>query len=577
MPEAQFKTIVEALRFRAATIAQDPVFIYLRDGQSDEETLSFKGLDQRAIQIAAAIRQRVPEGARVLINHSPGLEYVASFFGCLYAQVVAVPVYPPRFNTKLDRLVTIAQSAGAKLALTSSSIHENLRAVIDSTPQLGGLVWLETDRLDPQTNASFLADPSADGLAVIQYTSGSTSDPKGVMLSHGNLVANLKCIDENFELSNTTRSVSWLPPYHDMGLIGGLLPPLWKGFPMVLMSPYAFVQKPIRWLKAMSKYGGTISGGPNFAFDLCVQRIRDEQKEDIDLSRWKLAFCGAEPIRKSVLEAFAKKFESWGFKEEAFYPCYGLAEGTLIATGGKISEKPILTTLDPKQLEREGIVAPPEVGQEKRARAVVGCGVAVPNHTTLIVDPVHSTVLPEGQVGEIWLSGPSIAQGYWDKPEDTKAIFKAQLAHQASGSYHLRTGDLGFMLNRELYVTGRRKDLLIIRGRNFYPQDIEYTASKSHVALSSATAAAFSIFQEEEEKLVLLQEADRAIADDELDNLITAIRRQVFEDHGLTPYAVSILKRNSLPLTSSGKIQRYLCRKLFLEGQLKERKRFLED
>ena len=572
MADPNFLTIVEALRFRAEHQPNAPAFIYLRDGQSEEEILTFQALDQRASEIAHVLKSKVPPGGRVLVNHSPGLEYVASFYGCLYAGAVAVPVYPPRFNPKLDRLVSITKSAQAEVALTSTSIHESLKGVLPETPGLQDLVWVETDGLKETGFAC--SKPKADSLALIQYTSGSTSDPKGVMLSHSNLVANLRCIAENFELTANTAPVFWLPPYHDMGLIGGLLPPVWMGFSMVLMSPYAFVQKPVRWLRAISKYRATISGGPNFAFDLCTQRIRDEQMEGLDLSTWDLAFCGAEPIRRNVLEAFAERFKPWGFRRDALYPCYGLAEATLMATGGKLSEPPIFKTIDPEKLERDGIV---EESVGEKSRTVTGCGISVKRHRVAIVDPARATELPEKTVGEIWLSGPSLAQGYWDKPEESKALFQAQLDGDRHGTKFLRTGDLGFMVGDEVFVTGRKKDLLIIRGRNFYPQDIEYTATQSHAALRSAMSAAFSILQQDEEKLVLLQEVDRTVSDDELDVLIAAIRRQVFEDHGLVPYAVSIIKRNSLPVTSSGKIQRYLCRKLFLDGQLKERKTFLES
>lgn len=572
----RLKSIAEVLQTRAEMQADRVPFTFLRGGEEEEAHLTFKELDHRARLIAHAIRAHVGEGSRVLINHSPGLDYVASLFGCFYARVVAVPVYPPRFNSKLDRLISISESAQAEVALTSASLLESMRSVIDHSPLLSKLTWVETDRLDDIKISDHFGDPDEEDLALIQYTSGSTSEPKGVMLSHANLMANVKCICEKFELSEKSSSVVWLPPYHDMGLIGGLMPPVWLGFPMVLMSPYSFVQKPARWLKAMSKYGGTVSGAPNFAYDLCTRKIREDQIEGIDLSKWNVAFCGAEPIRNSVLDAFAERFKPYGFQKEALYPCYGLAESTLIATGGEVAKEPIVKVLDPEKLEKDGIVES-LTPSEKRGRSVVGCGVPVGRHSVVIVDPELHVELPEGRVGEIWLSGPSIAKGYWKKPKETAETFQASLSGDTSGAQYLRTGDLGFLQDGELFVTGRKKDLLIIRGRNFYPQDIEFTASRSHKELASSNAAAFSVVLQEEEKLVLLQEADRTVPDTELDGIIGNIRRQVFEDHGVMPYAVSIVRRNGLPLTSSGKIQRFLCRKMFLEGSLKERRSFLEN
>lgn len=573
MARTDFQTIVEALQYRAVHQPDEDAYKFIHGGQDTDPRITFRELDLRARQIARILRQNVSVGERVLINHAPGLEYIAALFGCFYADVIAVPVYPPRFNAKLDRLVSIAQSAGARVALTSTSILENIRPVLESEHLLAGMTWIETDHMEQPTAEEFDPNPKPEDLALIQFTSGSTSDPKGVMLTHANLVANVKCICENFGVSQATRSVIWLPPYHDMGLIGGLLPTVWIGFPIVLMSPYSFVQKPARWLQAMSDFRGTISGGPNFAFDLCTRKIREDQMEGLDLSRWKLAFCGAEPIRASVLEAFAQKFKSVGFNKEAFYPCYGLAESTLIVTGGKISEPPVLATVDPVKLERHGVASKPAEGE--KARIVVGCGVSVKDHDVKIVAPESREKLSDGQIGEIWVAGPSVAQGYWGRA-DTDSIFKAKLEGQADETPHLRTGDLGFLLDGELFITGRKKDLLIIRGRNFYPQDIEYTASKSHENLNAMASAAFSVVQEEEEKLVVLQETDRNVPDDKLDDVIDSIRRQVSEEHGLMPYAVSLLKRNSLPLTSSGKIQRFRCRELFLEGALKERKRYEE-
>jgi acyl-CoA synthetase (AMP-forming)/AMP-acid ligase II len=574
-PFAKAQSLVEVMSLRAERTPEQVGYVFLKDGLNDETSLTYGQLDRKARQIAAYLRERIEPGSRVLINHAPGLDYICSYYGCLYASMVAVPVYPPRFNQKLDRLNSIVSSATPKAALTSKQIMDSLRTGIAESPLLGPLWWVETDSLAEESPLSETQLPRADALAFLQYTSGSTSEPKGVMLSHGNMMANLQVIQECFGLSTESRGLVWLPPYHDMGLIGGVLEPAYTGFPVVLMSPFTFLQRPYRWLQAASKYKVTTTGGPNFAYDLCVRRISDEQIAELDLSALEVTFCGAEPIRSEMIERFSARFAPCGFRAESFYPCYGLAEATLMVSGGTKLEKPVLETFDGDTLEHQGnaVVA----ADAKNVRRLVGCGKEAPNHKVRIVDPVTLVQCPDGKVGEIWFSGPSVAQGYWQRPEDTETHFRATIEGDPSGDVFLRTGDLGFLRHEQLYVTGRLKDLLIIHGRNLYPQDIELTVESSHASLKAGAGAAFAIVLESGERLVVVQELDRKSKEVDLDAVMQSIRNSVMEHHGVSPYAISIIEPNSIPLTSSGKIQRHAARKLFLGGELRERGRFIEN
>ncbi len=572
---AKAQSLVELMSLRAERTPEKVGYLFLKDGLNDESSLTYGQLDRKARQIAAHLRERIEPGSRVLINHAPGLDYICSYYGCLYASMVAVPVYPPRFNQKLDRLNSIVTSASPKAALTSKQIMDSLRAGIAESPLLGPLSWVETDALGEDAPVAETIFPRADALAFLQYTSGSTSEPKGVMLSHGNMMANLQVIQSCFGLGAESRGLVWLPPYHDMGLIGGVLEPAYTGFPVVLMSPFTFLQRPYRWLQAASKYKVTTTGGPNFAYDLCARRISDEQIAELDLSALEVTFCGAEPIRSEMIERFSARFASCGFRAESFYPCYGLAEATLMVSGGVKLELPVLQTFDGDTLEHQGNAVP--ATQAKNPRRLVGCGTEAPNHKVRIVDPVTLVQCAEGKVGEIWFSGPSVAQGYWQRPEDTETHFKAKIEGDASGDGFLRTGDLGFLRENQLYVTGRLKDLLIIHGRNLYPQDIELTVESSHTSLKAGAGAAFAVVLESGERLVVVQELDRKSKDVDLDAVIQSIRSSVMEHHGVSPYAISIIEPNSIPLTSSGKIQRHAARKLFLGGELRERGRFIEN
>jgi 8-amino-7-oxononanoate synthase/acyl carrier protein len=557
--------LVDLVQHRASHSANDRAFIYLVDGETEEIQLTYQELDRQARAIAARLQELGLVGQRALLLYPAGLDFVAAFFGCLYAGVVAVPAYPPRRNRLMTRIQAIADDAEAKIALTTFAVWERVQPVLDQTPDLTKIEWLCTDKLPAGIERQWQQpDVHGDTLAFLQYTSGSTGTPKGVVLTHANLMHNSASIAYAFEHTRSGSGVFWLPSYHDMGLIGGILQPLYIGQPNVLMSPMAFLQKPFRWLKAISRYRATIGGGPNFAYDLCVRKITPEQRAQLDLSSWNLAFNGAEPVRAETLDAFAKMFEPCGFRRTAFYPCYGMAEATLIVTGGFKAALPVVRTFDAEALENNQVVD--ALADEEGARELVGSGGKLLDQRIVIAHPELLTRVPGDQVGEIWVSGPSVAQGYWNRAEETERTFQAYLKDTGEGPF-LRTGDLGFMQDGELFITGRLKDLIIIRGRNHYPQDIEATAEKSHPRVRPGNGAAFACEIDGAERLILVQEVERG-QQDELDAVIEAIRRSVAGEYELNLDAVALMKAGSIPKTSSGKIQRHACRSEFLAGTL---------
>ncbi len=525
------------LRLRAAEQADREAYLFLGDGEAETERLTWGELDGRARAIAAALRETVPPGGRALLLYPPGLEFVAAFFGCLYAGVVAVPAYPPRLNDRSQsRLRSIARDAEPRAALTTSSIAAAAGVISERVPELACSRWIATDALASGGVTDF-PEPDPSSIAFLQYTSGSTAEPKGVMVTHANLAHNERMIGEAFGMDEESVVVGWLPVYHDMGLIGNVLQPLHAGARCVLMPPVSFLQRPRRWLEAIHRYRGTTSGGPNFAYELC---LRKASPEGLDLSSWRLAFNGAEPVRASTLERFAEVFAPAGFRREAFYPCYGLAEATLFVSGG-----------DPGQAAR---IEPPRVGN----------GHAWMDQRIVIADPETREELPPGAEGEIWIAGPSVAAGYWRNPEATERDFRACLA-DGDGPF-LRTGDLG-VLEGELFVTGRIKDLIILRGRNHYPQDVELTAERSHPDIHPGGGAAFSVEIAGEERLVLVQEVERH-RDQDLDGVAEAVRRAVAEEHEVQPYEVVLVRSGTVPKTSSGKVQRHAARARYLSGEL---------
>ena len=566
-------SLVDLLLHRADSEGARRLFTFLGDEEGEEQPLSYAELDQRARRIAVALRERVPAGERVLLLYPPGLEYVAGFFGCLYAGVVAVPAYPPdptRLDRTLPRLRAIIQDAQASVVLTTSGILSMAEFIFEQAPDFRELHWMATDELPAGLEAGWSRPEglAADALAFLQYTSGSTGTPKGVMLSHGNLLHNLGLISHAFRVRpRESVGVIWLPPYHDMGLIGGILEPLFAGIEAAILSPLSFLRRPLRWLEAVSRFRGTISGGPNFAFDLCVRKSTPEQRQQLDLSSWEVAFCGAEPIRVETLDRFTQAFAPHGFRRDAIYPCYGLAEGTLIVTGGTARREPVLHTLDAGALAHNRAV--PVRPEAPEARTYIGCGQTLPDQEVLVINPETLEPCAAGQVGELWVSGPSVARGYWRKPAETAHSFQARPAHGGTDRHYLRTGDLGVVASDgEVLITGRLKDLIILRGRNVYPQDLEQTVEQSHPALRPGCGAAFSTEVDGEERLVLVQELDTRLQAD-LAEVVDAIRQRLSEVHEVQVDAVVLIEPGSISKTSSGKIQRHASRAAFVAGELR--------
>ncbi|MDJ0744625.1 MAG: fatty acyl-AMP ligase [Xenococcaceae cyanobacterium MO_167.B27] len=560
-------TLVDLLRYRAQNQPDKIAYTFLENGEVEDISFTYQELDRRSQIIASQLQSLGMSGERALLLYPPGIEFISVFFGCLYAGVIAVPAYPPRRNQKLSRLQSIATDAQAKIALTNSSVLMKIKDRLTEIPELATLQWLATDSinndLEPDWHKPSLGD---ENVAFLQYTSGSTGTPKGVIVSHGNLLKNEQMIQKGFGHTDKTIFAGWLPLFHDMGLIGNVLQPFYLGVPCILMSPVAFLQKPIRWLRAISNYKATTSGGPNFAYDLCVRMITPEQREGLDLSSWEIAFAGAEPVRAETLQQFASTFKSCGFREEAFYPCYGMAETTLFATGGLKTEPPVIRTVKKASLEENKAVSITRKGEE--VSQIVGCGQIWLNEELMIVDPNTLTQCPEGQVGEIWVAGGHVAQGYWNRPELTEQVFQAHVADTGAGPF-LRTGDLGFVQDGELFVTGRLKDVIIIRGRNHYPQDIELTVENSHPALRAGCGAAFAAQIKGQERLVVVQEVERTyLRKINVSEVVGSVRQVVMSEHGLAVYAVALVKTGSIPKTSSGKIRRHACRDGFLAGKL---------
>lgn len=557
-------SLVDSLRYWTEHQPDQPAIIF-SDGEEDEHSLSYRDLDRRARAIAVHLQELGLRGERVLLLYPPGLDFVTGFFGCLYAGATAVPAYPPRRNRYMARIEAISEDARAKGALTIADVADRVQGMLDDAPTLTKASWVATDGIsDALADEWQGVEIKDDSLAVLQYTSGSTGTPKGVMLSHANLLHNVSIITYSFEPHRDGAALSWLPTYHDMGLVGGVLSPIFYGCPAVLMSPMTFLQKPVRWLRGITKHRVTISGGPNFAFDLCCDKITDAQLEGLDLSCWELAFNGAEPIRPSTLEAFTERFGQVGFRPEAFFPCYGMAETTLIVTGSLKSERPLVRTFDGQALDEHRVVA--ATPGEENSRMLVGCGRVLPDEEVVIVDPESRKRLPDHQVGEIWVRSPSVGQGYWDNPQVTQEAFRAQLV--GNGSHHyLRSGDLGFMDGSQLFVTGRLKDLIIVRGVNRYPQDIELTVERTDNRLQAGASAAFSVDLNGRECLIVVSEVERTRQKDWTD-VLQAIRSNVTREHELPPDAIVLVRFGSMPKTSSGKIQRHACRTAFLKNSL---------
>ena len=552
---------MDIIRYRAVDNPDQIAFRYLTDEAIHEEILTYRQLDAQAIAIAGRLQSLGCFGERVLLMYPPGLRFISAFFGCLYAGAVAVPTYSPSSRRSVAKLEGIAQDCQAMAVLTNKSIFSYMEKYLKRSPTFSSMQFLVTDdEYSLQSHEWKETSIEGDALAFLQYTSGSTGKPKGVMVSHENIMHNESLIQHGFGHTKESVVVSWLPLFHDMGLIGNVLQPIYVGCPCILIPPMAFLQRPVRWLQAISQHRATSSGGPNFAYELCIKKIRPEQKQELDLSSWKVAYSGAETVRAETIERFVAAFASCGFCRKAFYPCYGMAEATLMISGGTRQTDPTLQTVEETALTEHRFV-PAEEGQ-----TLVGCGGSFDGQQIVIVHPETRFTCAENEVGEIWISGSSIAKGYWGRPELTEQTFRAHLADSEIGPF-MRTGDLGFLHKRELFITGRLKDLVIVRGRNYYPQDIEWTVQKSHPALRPNFGAAFSVELDGEEKLIVVQEVERTrLRKLNLDEVLESIRQAVSLEHGLAISTIILLKPESIPKTSSGKVQRSACRKNFHNG-----------
>ncbi|MCH5586568.1 fatty acyl-AMP ligase [Shimazuella sp. AN120528] len=561
----KLKTWIEVIQEQSAIQPEKEVFTFLRDIGGNDSRLTFQELEQRMSSIGTHLAQVGATGQRVLILLEPSMNYILAFLGCLYAKAIAVPAYPPNMKKQFGRLINVIQDSKAKYAITSRAIYDKLRNW--TTEEIPFFNWLLIEELPQNLSATQTLDWEANDIAFLQYTSGSTGNPKGVILNHTHLIENGYRMMERWDIHQDAKIVSWLPPYHDMGLIGTILTPILAGTKAILMTPYHFVQRPIRWLQALSDNKAEISISPNFGFDLCVDKIKVEKRDELNLSHWRVAVNGSEPVRPATLRKFAGYFAPVGFKPEALYPGYGTAETTLMISGGNWREKPVFKHFDANLLE-EGIAKVVEPDAEN-ARELVGNGQSVYDHEVIIVDPETRMQLADGRVGEIWVKGPCVSLGYWENEEATRYAFHA-FTQGGKGPF-LRTGDQGFYWDQELYINARLKDLIIINGRNYAPSDIEWEIERAHNGIRKNANAAFSIDHLGRERLIIVTEVENRIlknVDNPIQLLTNIIRKAVSQSYEIPVYDIVYIKRGTILKTSSGKIQRQAIRKAYLTNQL---------
>ena len=560
-------TYTQVIKNREKSIADKIAFRFLEDGVNESESLTYGQLGLSAKAIGNNLQKSGSKGDSVLLIFQPGLSYVKSLFACLYTGFIGVPAYPPRRNKGIDRILTILKDSGANICLTTRQIYSDIQRNFKDNKEFSYLKWIIVDDINIVDHETFYEeqlhprDPS-----IIQYTSGSTGNPKGVVITQQNLLYNSEYIRQSFDHDSELVGVNWLPIFHDMGLIGTVLQPPYVGGTSVLMPPMAFLKNPVNWLKGIQKYKATTVGGPNFTYEYCISKISNEDIKEIDLTSIKIAFCGAEPIRKSTYLKFSSKFESAGFAEKQFYSCYGMAETTLIVTGGYRNEKPKYLSVDTIYLSENKVVIVSEAN--KNSTSLVGCGHTWLDTKTEIVNPKTMQKCSHDEVGEIWISGPTVADGYWNNPEETKRTFGAMITDLNEGPF-LRTGDLGFFHEKELFITGRIKDLIIIRGVNYYPHDIEYSIQMAIPEVRPNGGAAFPITVDDTEKLVVVQELERkAMRDTDHNLIIEKIREVIADEHELEVYSIVLIRAGSVPMTSSGKIQHRQTKYEYLHGDL---------
>lgn len=575
-------TLVDVLRNRARETPDRTAFQFLENGKEGAR-ITYEDLDQGARRIAAYFQEKAFAGERVLLLYPQGLSFIIAYFGCLYAGVAGIPAYPPKKNHHMNRLKAIVDDCGAAAVLTTEALAQ--RHEHTATEQgWKDMPWVASDVVVSEQATVEWQHPEIDPdtLAFLQYTSGSTGQPKGVMVSHGNLIHNTEMFRKAFRLDETTPILSWLPFYHDMGLIGKILTSVYVGAVCYFMSPMDFLQRPKRWLELISKYRIYYSGAPNFAYDSCHRKIKQEDLQTWDLSCWKVALNGAELIRSSTLKHFADRFAACGFREEALNPGYGLAENTLMVSVGEVEKKPVLCRLDAEALKQGRVEeAPPNA--EGPTREVVGCGHLYFDQEVTIVDPDSRQTSPENRIGEVWVKGSSNAKGYWNRPNLTEKEFRAYRADKGDGPY-LRTGDLGFKRGAETFITGRIKELMVIRGHNYYPQDIEETVENGYPEILTNGTAAFTVDRQGEERLVVVSEVHRKIwpVSGErferttiqhrhpvvFEEILGTVRQAVAAEHDLQLHDLVLIRERTIPKTSSGKIQRDVCKREYEEGRL---------
>ncbi|MCC7370239.1 MAG: thioester reductase domain-containing protein [Chloroflexi bacterium] len=561
----QCESLVDLLRLRACESPDNLGYSFLGSDEAPRRQLTYRELDRQARAIGAHLSGMAAPGERVLLllPHEP--EYIAAFFGCLYADLIAVPAFPPSARRVDKRITAIIEDADASVVLVTERTFALLADNHVRYPGLGGRRWIAIERL--LDDVDWAPSPTRrSSVAYLQYTSGSTSVPRGVMISHANVLHNLETIRQGIDGRPQTHAVSWAPLFHDLGLVGGMLMPLYHGVPVTTMSPMHFLEDPVRWLRVISAVQASASPGPNFAYDLCVQRTTPDERARLDLRSWNFASVAAEPIRPATLERFAEAFSVAGFRPEAFWPAYGLAESTLAVTAGVLPGQKLARPFDRTALERSAGI-PATLGDVDAVRMLATSGRWGRDTEVVIVDPERGVRLPPGRIGEIWCMSESVGQGYWNRPADSASLFQARLADSGDGPF-LRTGDLGFVHDGELFITGRLKDLIIIRGRNHHPHDFEHSAESSHPELRRTHVAAFGLEQDGAEQVVIIAEVRRRSwpEPEALAQISEAIRAALAADHQVEPTTIALVGPGSLPKTSSGKLQRSLIRETWRAG-----------
>ena len=561
------KTYTEVIKKRTSDKPDHILFRFLSDGINEDESFTYKQLEDRAKAVASSIQRHGQKNDSILLLFQPGLPYIASLYACLYSGMVAIPAYPPRRNRGIERIYTIIEDSNAKICLVSKQVYNDIQRNFSDDDKLSRLKWIIYDDINNAEKDKFIENVILpEDIALIQYTSGSTGNPKGVIISQLNLLYNSEYIRKTFNHNENLIGVNWLPIFHDMGLIGTILQPAYVGGENNLIPPVTILKNPLTWLKAIEKYKGNTVGGPNFIYDYCIQKISNKDCKSLDLSSVNVFFCGAEPIRKSTLKSFAKKFSISKVKEEMLYPCYGMAETTLIVSGGVYNEKPKYLTIDSKALSENKVVISKASGEN--STDLVSSGKTWLETKVIIVNPQTLKKAGNNEVGEIWISGPTVAKGYYGKPDESKLVFGAITSDTHEGPF-LRTGDLGFFHENELYITGRLKDIIIIRGINYYPNDLEFLLQDNIPELKQNAGAVFSVTIGNNEKPVVVHELERtAMRNVDHNEIINKIRKLITEEYEIEPHAIVLIKTGSIALTSSGKIQRQQTKLEYLNNKL---------